>query len=48
MKKVIGIVCIIMLIVIGLCIYPFVEFERDVYLYMMSYARDEFESEDYK
>ena len=48
MKKVIGIVCIIMLIVIGLCIYPFVEFERDGYLYMMSYARDEFESEDYK
>lgn len=49
MKKVIISVCIIFIIFgIGLGLYPFIEFERDGYLYMMSYAKDEFDSEDFK
>lgn len=49
MKKVVTIVIVILIILgILLGIYPFIEFERDGYLYMMSYAKDEFESEDYK
>ena len=49
MKKVIIILGIVLVMIgIILVIYPFIEFKNDGYLYIMTYAKEEYNSKDYQ
>ena len=49
MKKVIIFVCLALVFIVGvLVIYPTLEFQKNGYLYLMTYGKEDFNSKDFK